>query len=68
MNLRETQAIVREHLEMDRDPTAAEIEELQASLQRKALGGTLDERGEMLMIRLAVLDPANALRNRNRER
>lgn len=66
MTFQETQAIVRELLDMDRDPSVGEIEELQASLQRKAQRGTLDDRSEMLMLRLAVMELEPARRNRER--
>lgn len=66
MNLKAIQAIVREHLAMDRDPSAQEIEELRASLQRKSQHGTLDDQGEILMIRLDIAQPETTVRSRER--
>lgn len=56
MKLQDMRAIVREALEMDRDPTINEIALEIASLQRKAARGALDERSEKLAIQLGVLD------------
>lgn len=49
-------AIVREHFQMDRVPTSAEVEDLLVSLVSKRDDGFLDERSEMLASRLGLFD------------